>query len=300
MANLTSSRRASLRYNAIYYLTAGTALVLVFRPAALLGWAFACILLIGFAVGVHRTAKRWMNSLGMDARPLGTQATPPDLAEIVGELRQAGFNNPLWWVRGDEIGATLVTADGTTQARVVTGQEHHGLLLSTSWNDAGLRTSRGLAFPLHPHEYSQNLADADLAELLDVHNEAVEVLSRQYGPPKQQSEATLAALNDLQDKRKRAFERRRYRQTVRTMANWYTNGYRGRLVRQLGLTTPGWFAWTISVLIWCPVAVAWILYATDPSFNDLPLMLSGTVLVGGLGIASTYALFRRHRFRRPA
>ena len=181
-------------------------------------------------------------------------------------------------------------------AVVAAGDEHTGPILRTKWEDAELQTSRSLAIPVLPNGNVQNLTDVDLPALLAAHDEAAEALSRVYGKPVQRDELTLGSLNDALRRRRDVFQMRRYPQTAKVLAIWYHGAYHDRVVKQLGLTTPAWAAWILTLVGWfIPVGI-WVYFLVDGSAEDLSIFLSAMILFGAVAIAATLSFRKRRRF----
>ena len=296
MTKRTSTRFPSFRYFVVYILTVGVATTLLVDPSQLWAWTLAAVLGVGFGIHVHRTSQRWLEAMNADLEELGDRPIPEEVEEGAGRLLEAGFDGPLWWVYQGQIGATLLSPDGSITARVAAGEERIGPLLRTTWEDADLQTSRGLAIPVRPNGYVQNLTDVDLPALLTTHDEAAEVLSRVYGEPVQRDELTLRSLNDALRHRRGVFQMRRYRQTAKFLAIWYHGAYHDRVVKQLGLTTPAWAAWILTLVGWfIPVGI-WVYFLVDGSAEDLSIFLSAMILFGAVAIAATLSFRKRRRF----
>ena len=93
---------------------------------------------------------------------------------------------------------------------------------------------------------------------------------------------------------------RRYRRTAKFLAIWYQGGYHDRVVKQLGLTTPAWAAWILTLVGWfIPVGI-WVYFLADGSSEDLPIVFSATILFGAVATAATLSLRRRRRFSQGA
>lgn len=300
MTKRTSPRLASFRYFLVYLLTLGVATTLLVDPSQLWAWTLAAVLGVGFGIHVHRISQRWLEAMNADLEELGDRPIPEEVEEGTGRLLEAGFDGPQWWVDRDQIGATLLSPNGSISAVVAAGDEHTGPILRTKWEGAELQTSRGLAIPFLPNGYVQNLADVDLPALLTAHDEAAEALSRVYGEPIQRDELTLGSLNDARRRRRDVFQMRRYRQTAKFLAIWYQGGYHDRVVKQLGLTTPAWDAWILTLVGWfIPVGI-WVYFLADGSSEDLPIVFSATILFGAVATAATLSLRRRRRFSQGA
>lgn len=217
MTKRTSTRLALFRYFLVYVLTLGVATTLLVNPSQLWAWALAAVLGVGFGIHVHRTSQRWLEAMNADLEELGDRPIPEEAEGEVRRLLEAGFDGPQWWVHRGQIGATLLSPDGSISAVVAAGDEHTGPILRTKWEDAELQTSRGLAIPVLPNGYVQNLADVDLPALLTAHDEAAEALSRVYGEPIQRDELTLGSLNDARRRRRMSF---RSAATDRSPKSW--------------------------------------------------------------------------------
>jgi len=271
-------------------------LAVIFFPTRWWGLASGGMLLGVFAYWVNRLSTTWLEFLTGTYEPIGDVPIPAALSESSAVLASRGFSDALGWIRSDRIGLTLISPDKSAYGSIVTDGSHTQPQFTSRWTAARLVTSPDDGVQLKGGDHVQLLADANLQELLDAHYEGVEILSRRYGLPAPREEPTVTVLNQSVRDERAAFERNRYRQTIKAIARAFATGGPGRLGEKFGFEGRRWvrwLGWISTALIWAALAYGWVIAIPEhPS-----LAISATLLLGGIATWSTSRLIQHHRFR---